>query len=57
MNSADLNLLGKPRVIKIDRTSILNNDSVKPTKRIAVRENKFWKDCEKHYFSIKNTFD
>ena len=35
-------------------------DSVKPTKRIAVRENKFWKDCEKRYFStklLKNTFD
>ena len=79
MNGADLNLPGKPRVIKIDRTSILNNDgmvacgflgikcarftyrslrdSVKPTKRIAVRENKFWKDCEKRYFSVKNTFD
>ena len=79
MNGADLNLPGKPRVIKIGRTSILNNDgmvacgflvikcarftyrssrdSVKPTKRIAVRENKFWKGCEKRYFSIKNTFD
>ena len=82
MNGANLNLPGKPRVIKIDRTSILNNDgmvafgflgincarftcrrsrdSVKPTKRIAVRENKFWKDCEKRYFSrklLKNTFD
>ena len=82
MNGVDLNLPGKPRVIKIDRTSILNNDgmvacgflgikcerfthrsssdSVKPTKRIAVRENKFWKDCEKRYFSTKllrNTFD
>ena len=66
MNGAGLNLPGKTRVIKIDRTSILNNDgivacgflgikcvrftyrssrgSVKPTKRIAVRENKFWKD-------------
>ena len=63
MNGADLNLPGKPRVIKTDRTSILNNDgmvafgflgikcvrftyrslrdSVKPTKRIAVKENKF----------------
>ena len=82
MNGADLNLPGKPRVIKIDRTSILNNDGmvacdflgikcvrftyrssrdpVKPTKRIAVRENKFWKDCEKRYFStklLKNTFE
>ena len=79
MNGADLNLPGKPRVTKIDRTSILNNDgmvsccflgikcarftyrssrdSVKPTKRITVRENKFWKDCEKRYFSIKNTID
>ena len=79
MNGADLNLPGKPRIIKIDRTSILNDDcmvacgflgikfarftyrssrdSVKPTKKIAVRENKFWKDCEKRYFSIKNTFD
>ena len=82
MNGADLNLLGKPRVIKIDHTSILNNDgmvacgslgikcarftyrssrdSVKPTKRIAVRENKFWKDCEKRYFCtklLKNIFD
>ena len=79
MNDVDLNLPGKPRVIKIYRTSILNNDgmvacgfleikcarfthrssrdSVKPTKRIAVRENKFWKDCEKRYFSIKNAFD
>ena len=81
MNGADLNLPGKPQVIKIDRTSILNNDgmvasgflgikcsrftyrsscdSVKPTKRIAARENKFWKDCEKCYFSTKlqkNTF-
>ena len=68
MNGADLNLPGKPLVIKIDRTSILNNDgmvacgvlgikcarftyrssrdSVKPMKRIVVRENKFWKDCE-----------
>ena len=66
MNGADLNLASKPWDIKIDRTSILNNDgmvacgflgikcerftyrsscdSVKPTKRIAVRENKFWKD-------------
>ena len=26
MNGADLNLPGKPRVIKIDRTPILNND-------------------------------
>ena len=37
-----------------------SRDSVKPTKRIAVRENKFWKDCEKRYFStklLKNTFD
>ena len=79
MNGADLKLPRKPRVIKIDRTSILNNDgmvacgflgikcarftcrssrdSVKPTKRIAVRENKFWKDCKKRYFSIKNIFD
>ena len=82
LNGADLNLPGKPRVIKIDCTSILNNDgmvacgflgikcarftyrssrdSVKPTKRIAVTENKFWKDCEKRYFSTKilmNTFD
>ena len=82
MNGADLNLPGKPRVIKIDRTSILNNngmvacgflgikcarftyrssrDSVKPTKKIAVSGNKFWKDCEKRYFStklLKNTFD
>ena len=82
MNGADLNFPGKTWVIKIDRTSILNNDgmvtcgflgikcarftyrrsrdSVKPTKRIAVRENKFWKDYEKHYFSkklLKNTFD
>ena len=82
MNDADLNFPGKPRIIKIDRTSILNNDgmvacdflgikctrytnrssrdSVKPTKRIAVRENKFWKNCEKRYFStklLKNTFD
>ena len=35
-------------------------DSVKPMKRIAVRENKFWKDCEQRYFSTKllrNTFD
>ena len=68
MNGADLNLPGKPRVIKIDCTSVLNNDgmvacgflgmkcarftyrssrySVKPRKTIAVRENKFWKDCE-----------
>ena len=65
MNGADLNLPDKPWVIKIDHTSILNNDgmvacdflgikrarftyrssrdSVKPTKRIAVRENKFCK--------------
>ena len=82
MNGADLNFPGKPRIIKIDRTSILNNDgmvacgflrikcarftnrssrdSVKPTKRIAVRENKFWKNCEKRYLStklLKNTFD
>ena len=81
MNSAYLNLPGKTWVIKIDRTSILNNqgmvacvfgikcarftyrssrDSVKPTKRIAVRENKFWKDSEKRYFStklLKNTSD
>ena len=28
MNGADLNLPGKPRVIKIDRTSILNNDGM-----------------------------
>ena len=34
-----------------------SRDSVKLTKRIAVRENKFWKGCEKRYFSIKNTFD
>ena len=37
-----------------------SRDSVKPTKRIAVRENKFWKDCEKRYFStklLKNTFE
>ena len=37
-----------------------SRDSVKPTKRIAVRENKFWKDCEKRYFPtklLKNTFD
>ena len=82
INGANLNLPGKPRVIKIDRTSILNNDgmgacgflgikcakftnrssrdSVKPTKRIAARENKFRKDWEKRYFStklLKNTFD
>ena len=82
MNGADFNLPGKPWVIKIDHTSILNNDGmvacgflgikrarftyrnsrdlVKLTKRIAVRENKFWKDCEKRYFStklLKNTFD
>ena len=65
MNGADLNLPGKPRVIKTDHTSILKNDgmvacsflgikcarftyrssraSVKPTKRITVRENKFGK--------------
>ena len=75
MNGADFKSPDKPRVIKIDRTSILNNDgmvacgflgircarftyrssrdSVKPTKRIAVREHKFWKDCEKRYFSTK----
>ena len=29
MNGADLNLPGKPRVIKIDRTSILNNGEKK----------------------------
>ena len=79
MNGADLNLPGESRVIKIGRTSILNNDSmvacgflgikcarfiyrssrdsVKPTKRIAVNENKFWKGREKRYSSIKNTFD
>ena len=28
MNGADLNLPGKPRVIKIDRTSIFNNDGM-----------------------------
>ena len=28
MNGADLNLPGKPRVIIIDRTSILNNDGM-----------------------------
>ena len=28
-----------------------SHDSVKPTKRIAVRENKFRKDCEKRYCS------
>ena len=67
MNGAGLNLLGiQPRVIIIDRTSILNimtvprlwvfgikcvrftyrssRDSVKPTKRVGERENKFWKD-------------
>ena len=27
--------------------------SVKPTKRLAVRDHKFWKDCEKRYFSTK----
>ena len=82
MNGACLNLPGKTRVIKIDRTSTLNNDgmvacgffgikcarftyrssrdSVKPMKMIAVRKNKFWKDCGKRYFStklLKNTFD
>ena len=62
MNGADLNLPGTTQVIKIDRTSTLNNDgmvacgfygikcarftyrssrdSIKPTKRIAVRKNK-----------------
>ena len=52
MNGADLacGFLG----IKCARfTYRSSRDSVKPTKRIAVRENKFWKDCEKRYFSTK----
>ena len=31
----------------------VSRDSIKPTKKIAVQENGFRKDCEKHYSTIK----
>ena len=39
--------------------SEFSRDSTKPMKIIAKQENKFWKDCEKRYSSIKllDTFE